>query len=119
MANPGFTKTYDSSGAIPAYTIAKFTTTDFQATIAGAATDPLAGVTTEIASADGERVDIIHGGSAQVIAGGTITAGAQLTSDASGHAIVTTTAGNRVIGVARQAASSGDVFEVILALGSV
>lgn len=119
MSNNGFTKTYDASGAIPAYTIVKFTATDFQVTAAAAATDKMCGVTTEVAAADTERCDVIHEGCAYVKAGGTIAAGDLLTSDASGNAITTTTASNRIIGQARQSAVAGDVFEALLSMGSV
>jgi len=119
MANPSFIKTYDAGGAIAAYSIVKLTTTDFQVLQAGAATDLVVGVTTEVAAASGERVDVIHSGSAQVVAGGTIAAGDPITSDASGNAVkANPSAGvnNRCIGYARQAAASGDVFEVLLGL---
>lgn len=119
MANPGLIKTYDASGAIGAYCIVKFTATDFQVIAAAASTDKLIGVTTEIAAADTERVDVIHDGICYVTAGGTIAAGDPITSDASAHAVTAApaTGVNAVcIGRARQAAVSGDVFEIILDL---
>ncbi len=120
MANPGLTKTYDAGGAIGAYTIVKFdTTTDFQMLAAAAVSDPLAGVTTEVASASGDRVDVIHDGIAFVTAGGTIAPGDPITTDASGHAVkAAPSAGvnNQCIGRARQSAVSGDVLEVLIDL---
>lgn len=117
MANPGLIKTYDGSGAINPYSIVKFTATDFQVTAAAAASDKLAGVTTELAAADGERVDVIHDGIAYVVAGGTVAAGDPVTSNASGQGVTAapaTGANANCIGRARQSAVSGDVFEVII-----
>jgi hypothetical protein len=117
MANPGLIKTYDASGAINPYTVVKFTSTDFQVTQAAAVTDALAGVTTEVAAADQERVDVIHDGICYVSAGGTIAAGDSLTVNASGQAVTAAPAAgvnNHCFGRARQSAVAGDVFEVIL-----
>lgn len=47
----------------------------------------------------------------KVISGGSISIGDKLTSDASGHAIATTSAGNYVFGVAIEPADANDVFE--------
>ncbi|CAJ0862147.1 hypothetical protein R77567_01621 [Ralstonia sp. LMG 32965] len=117
MANPGFIKTYDAGAAITPYTIVKFTGTDFQVIPAAAVGDSLAGVTTEIASNSGERVDVVHSGCAYVQAGGTIAAGDPITTNASGQAVKAAPASganNNCIGRARQSAVSGDVFEVLL-----
>lgn len=117
MANPEFIKTYDAGGAIPAYTVVKFTATDFQVVASAAVGDALAGVSTEIAAASGERVDVIHYGVAYVTAGGTIAAGDPLTVNASGQVVkAAPVAGtnNNCIGHARQSAVSGDVFEAII-----
>lgn len=119
MANPGLAKTYDASGPIPAYTIVKFTATDFQVTQAAAVGDALVGVTTEVAAADTERVDVYHEGIVYVTAGGTIAPGDPLTTDASGRAVKAAPAAgvnNTCIGRARQSAVVGDVFEAIIDL---
>lgn len=117
MANPGLVKTYDASGTIAAYTVVKFTTTDFQVAAAAAVSDKLAGITTEVGVVDGERVDVIHDGIAYVTAGGTIAAGDALTVNASGQVVTAapaTGANANCIGRARQSAVSGDVLEVII-----
>jgi hypothetical protein len=118
MANPGFIKTYDAGGAIGAYTIVKFdATTDFQVLAAAAVGDPLAGISTEVSNAQGDRVDVIHSGVAYVTAGGTIAPGDPITSDSSGHAVKAAPAtgvNNNCIGRARQSAVSGDVFELLI-----
>jgi hypothetical protein len=117
MANPGLIKTYDAGAAIAAYTVVKFTATDFQVITAAAVGDALAGVTTEVAAASGERVDVIHDGIAYVQAGGTIAAGDSLTVNATGQAVSAgpaTGVNNHCFARARQSAVVGDVFEAIL-----
>lgn len=52
-------------------------------------------------------------GTALVKAGGSISAGDRLTSDANGKAVPTTTADDEVVAVAMFSASSNDVTEVI------
>jgi hypothetical protein len=59
-------------------------------------------------------------GLADVTAGGTVTRGAPLTSDATGRAVVAAPAAGsnvRLIGFARQAAVVGDVFEIVVSPG--
>jgi hypothetical protein len=121
MANPGFIKTYDAGGALTPYQIVKFSA-DFTVVAAAAATDSLMGVTTEIAAAQGERADVVHGGTPYVQLGGTVNAGDWLTSDANGHAITAAPASGavaNVIGRARYGGVSGDVIEVLIALGQI
>lgn len=119
MALNGLTKSYAAGGAIGANLIVKFSA-DYTVVVAGAATDLLIGVTTEIDAASGERVDIIHGGIADVKAGGTISRGALVTSDAAGKAVAAApSAGvnNYVIGRALIAAADGDIVPVLLTPG--
>ena len=99
--------------------------TNGNAVLAAAATDDIVGVIDEVpqpsaGSVSGGLVTIAHvsgAGTGKVIAGGSISKGAYLTSDSSGHAVggTQTTAGSqptvRVFGRARVAANSGDVFE--------
>ena len=119
MANPGLIKTYDASGAIAAYTVVKFTSTDFQVASASAVSDKLAGITTEIAAADTERVDVIHDGIAYASCGGTVAQGDPLTVNASGQVVTAAPAtgvNNQCIGRARQSGAAGDVIEVLVDL---
>lgn len=108
-----------ASGSVTQYFIAKLTS-DTQAALAAAATDKLAGVFLNSAATT-ERCDVQTEGVAEVKAGGSVTVGDLLTSDASGQAITATaSAGSnvRVIGFALMGASSGDIFKVKLAPGS-
>lgn len=121
MANPELIKTYDAGAAINAYTIVKFGATDYQVVPAAAVGDALAGVTTEVAAAAGERVDVIHTGIAYVVLGGTVAPGDPITTDASGRGVKAAPAAgvnNICIGRARYSGVSGDVIEVLLSPAS-
>lgn len=84
-------------------------------------TDPLAGVADSMgASAAGNMLDVVKVGLGEVRAGGTITAGDPLTSDAAGKAVkAVPVAGSliRLIGFAEVDAEDGDIFEFDVAPG--
>lgn len=113
-------KEYVAEAAISAYRIVKPGSTDDFATTAAAATDSLIGVVEGVAPALGERCAVVMAGLADVTAGGTVTRGAPLTSDATGRAVVAAPAAGsnvRLIGFARQSAVVGDVFEIVVSPG--
>lgn len=116
---PTLVRAFEASAVIPAFTIAKFSDTSASSKIAPASvnTDPIAGVSGSLgAAAIGDLVDITLSGIALVTAGGTITAGALLTTDATGKAIAAVpTAGvfMSIIGKALEPAVSGDVFQFL------
>lgn len=86
-----------------------------QVVIAAAATDKFIGVTVGKA-AIGETCTVrlrSASGTMKVKSGGTVAVGDRVTSNGSGVAITTTTAANEVLGIALEAASSGDFFEVM------
>lgn len=118
MANQILMKNYTSSGAIAAYRIVKMGANDGEVAQAAAATDLLMGVTGEIGSASGERVDIHKMGIARIEFGGNVTRGNLLTSDASGKAVVAAPAAGanaRIIGFAEVSGVSGDIADVLIA----
>lgn len=84
-----------------------------------AATDRFVGVSDKnISRASGEIVDVIVSGVAVVKAGGSISRGAAVTSDASGQAVAAAPAAgtnNGIVGWALDAASSGDLVSVLIA----
>jgi surface antigen len=120
MYNPQLTKAkrHTTADALP-YTIAKWGATTTDVTGATAATDRICGVFTEVGAKVGEIVDVVHDGRPGVKLGGTVALGDKLTTNASGQAIATTTAGNRVLGVADSDGVSGDVIPVLLTIGDV
>lgn len=89
--------------------------TDGTLIIAAAATDAIVGVL-QNKPVVGAAALVRIGGTTKVIAGGAISVGAWVTSDASGKAIGTVTAGNVVIGqyLGAAAAASGDVIEIAM-----
>lgn len=132
-------KSYTAQGAIPKRSIVKFGTVDGTVTLAAASTDGMMGVAVSANdAADGDRIDVARSDIAEVIAGGNITRGDQLTSDANGHAVTAArhthtenTAGayaqnattsvatvDRVIGIAEVSAVAGDIFDALIAPGS-
>jgi hypothetical protein len=110
-----------ASGAVGAYLIVKPGATAGTAAQAAAATDKVIGVTTDVAAADGERMDVIHLGEGKVVAGAAFADGDQLMSDANGRAITAAAAAGanvRTIGYAREAASAaGDICEMTVQPG--
>ena len=107
-----FTSTNDLSAA-EFLIVAMDTSNDGSCVAAASNTDPIVGVLQNKPKAT-EAAVVRWGGSSKVIAGGTVTRGAYVTSDSSGHAIATTTNKDVVVGRALQAAVSGDIFEIAL-----
>lgn len=122
MRNPGLQKNYTAEAAIAAYRIVKFGAADGGVLQAAAATDKLIGVIDRMpAAAANDRIDVIRTGIAEVQYGGTVAAGDQLTSDASGRAIVATAAAGsnvRVIGVAEVAGVVDDIGSMLIVPGA-
>jgi hypothetical protein len=115
---PLLIRAFEAQAAILPFKICKFSDVALSAKIATATvnTDPVVGVSGPMGSAIGDMQDITLTGLGLVTAGGTITAGALLTNDASGNAIVAVpTAGifMSVIGKALEPAASSDVFSFI------
>lgn len=112
-------KAYTAESGIGKFKICKFGTTVGGAVQAAAAADKMMGVSSEVVVDSAQRVDIARDGLARVVYGGTVAAGDLLTSDASGNAVVTTTQGNRYLGIAEVAGVSGDIGIVLVCPGIV
>lgn len=83
--------------------------------VATAGTDVAIGVTVGTAK-NGQTANIrlrSAQGTTVVLAGGTIAKGDKLTATTGGKAVKVTTAGHEVVGVALEAAASGDLFEMM------
>jgi hypothetical protein len=112
---------FNAEGAIAAYSIVKAGASG-GALAAAAATDKILGVSTDIAAAQGETVDVLMDGICFVTAGGNIAQGDLLTSNAAGAAVTAAPAAGsnvRLVGIAMEAAVAGDVFRVMLQPGSL
>jgi hypothetical protein len=102
---------------IPKFRIVKLVAND-QVALATAATDLLIGTIDDIPKGANDRTaDIQIAYVAPIEYGGTVTAGAELTSDAQGRAITATVAGSRLIGIALQAGVLGDISQVLISRG--
>lgn len=122
MTNDILIKNFIADGAIGARLIVKPGSADGKVSQASAATDKLIGVTTILGAADTQRIDVVTVGIVDVIAGGTITRGDLLTSDANGKAVTAAPAAGsnaRIIGVALESAVSGDFVSCLLSQSSM
>lgn len=108
-----------AEGAVEAYRIVRAGVANMSCVKASAATDALLGTSDELDHVAGEFVDVACGPVPKVRLGGTVAAGAWLTSDAQGRAIATTTAGNQVIGRAEIAGVVDDVITYLRAPGQL
>jgi hypothetical protein len=113
---------YAAGAAVTKRRIVKFSA-DLTVVQAAAATDALVGVADSLgAEAAGARCEVYVAGVVEVEAGGNITRGAFVTSDANGRAVAAAPAAganNRVIGIAQASAVSGDIVDVLLAPGQI
>lgn len=120
MARPDDSYSYTADAAITARSIVKAGAADGSVALASAATDLLVGVSEYGCTAAGDRLDIVKEGIVWVKAGGTITRGQPVTTDASGQAVAAAPAtgvNNRIIGFAEKSCVSGDLVEVFLSFG--
>lgn len=117
MRTEMFIKSYRADAAVAKHRIVKAGAADGSIAQAAAAGDALMGVADSLGGTTGQIMDVVCGGYATVQYGGTVTRGAALTADAQGRAIVTTTAGNRLIGFAVTAGAVGDLGTVHVQLG--
>ena len=118
MSNLILATNYVADSAIPKYRLVKHGMGDRSVIPAVAATDSSIGVTHELDTAAGERVDVWHVGIAYVEAGAAVARGAPVTADAQGRGVTAAPAAGsnaRVVGFALEAATAaGDVIRVLL-----
>lgn len=120
MRNEMLIKTMNAEAAVEPNRIVMHGTADTDAVQATAATSKSFGVSNQYgAAAAGDDLDVVVSGIAEVELGGTVAAGDLLTANADGKAITTTTAGNRIVGVAMTSGVAGDIQSVLINPGSV
>ncbi|WP_319414410.1 hypothetical protein [uncultured Cohaesibacter sp.] len=116
-------KTFIAVGALVHRQLVAFTANDGEVTGATGDTDVLAGVVDfPSGAADGERVDVVIFGPAEVICGGDITPGAAFTSDANGAAVAAAPvagANAYTVGMLLANAASGDYARAFVQRGSM
>jgi hypothetical protein len=111
------------AGGVAQYRIVRLGAADGEVVAATAVGDTLLGVSVQPGTAaQGQRVDVAVAGVVEVSAGGTVTRGAYLTTNASGQAVAAApSAGvnNGIVGIALASAVSGDVIPCLLAQGRI
>ena len=119
-----FARGYTCAADIAANVIVKISSNEAVA-LATAATDAVMGVTVSANGGAGRFLDVAYGGQAQVLCGGSFTAGAPLVADGSGFAVGITpvasggTVVNKIIGYALTDGASGQLAIVRLEPGAV
>jgi len=112
-------KTLTAAGTIANRRLVKFGSNEGEVVQAAAASDAIIGVADcPNGAVSGDKIDIVLLGLCDVEFGGTVSAGALVTSDASGRAVAAapaTGANVRIAGASYQAAVSGDIARVMLA----
>lgn len=116
---PLLIKSYEASAAIGGNRIVAFSDVAASAKIAVAASAivPAIGVSDAMGADAGGMCDVVLAGVVPVVAGGVVTAGAPLMSDAAGAAIVATALAattRRIIGFALQPGVAGDLIHICL-----
>jgi hypothetical protein len=112
------TKSLTATTAIPARTLVKYGAVDGSGVPAVDSSAFIAGVSSEIDTAVGERASVfMNGNIADVLYGGTVGRGDALTADAQGRAITTTTTGAKIVGFAEVSGSINDIGSVIISPG--
>lgn len=117
MRNELFIKACYAAGPIGPFRIVKHGSADAVAALAVAGTDAAFGVSDSLgANGANDPVDIVRGGIAEVIYGGTVTRGDPLASNAAGAAVKAAT-GDRIIGFAEVSGVANDRGSVFIAPG--
>jgi hypothetical protein len=116
-------KNYVAGAAIADNQLVKFGASDDTVVPATASTDAVIGVVDQPnGAASGRRVDVVLFGVTDVQAGGTITRGSPLTSDATGKVVAAAPAAGvnaRTIGFALSSMVSGDIMPAFVIPGSL
>lgn len=113
------TISYPASGDLSSdqYCFVKISSSQLALASAGGGADVL-GILQDKPAAAGRAGEVAVGGASKIIAGGTFSAGAKLTSDSSGHAVAATT-GDTINGIALADGASGKVTSMLLDNGGV
>lgn len=119
---PTFIRSYLAASAVLGNRIVKYAapSADKSVNTASANTQPFVGVSDRLGADAGEMLDVHRGGLVGVQLGGTVTAGAPITSDANGKGIVAVAATGttvRIIGYADEPGVADDIIDVMWAPG--
>lgn len=119
---PSFIRSHEASADIDPYRIVAFSDTagSRKAAMAAANSDPMIGVSDKMGAPLGGMADVIRAGLGGVELGGTVTAGAPLTADATGKAILCVAAAGetrRIVGFAEEPGVAGDIIDAWIVPG--
>lgn len=114
MQNDVLVKSFKAEGAIAGNRIVTLGVAARSIVAASAVTETLVGVTHNLAADDGDLADVVVAGTPMVKAGAAITKGSYVTTNAAGQAVAISAGTDRVIGIALDAASTGDLIPVLL-----
>ncbi|PZA12460.1 DUF2190 domain-containing protein [Rhodopseudomonas palustris] len=117
-------KSFVADAAIRGYRIAAFHATKQAVVEAASNVAAVIGISTSTGAKAGGVVDVVQQGLAEVVAGGVLARGAEVTSDAEGRAVALpapsgTAKTVRTIGQVQAAAVEGDVVPIVVSAGSV
>lgn len=112
--------TFMADGAIPKGSVVKVGSDAKHVAKSTAATAKNFGIAQNAATAADDKVEVaLPGGGAKGLAGGTISYGDLLTADSNGALVATTTANDRVVGIALEDAVANDVFSVFVSVSNL
>ena len=112
--------TFKAGAAIPNGSVVKPGADNAHVLKSVLATSKNFGIAQNAASAAEDKVEVaLPGGGGRALAGGSISFGDLLTADTNGALVATTTANDRVIAIAMEDASSGDLFSVHVCVSNV
>ncbi len=118
-ATSGISKAAKCTAAVPAaYTFCTPGADDDTFSVASVSTQPIVGVFQATAVNPGDAVEVMVSGISNVVCGGTVTRGQEVTSNASGEAVAVSSyppgAGVVTAGIALESGVSGDIIAVLL-----
>lgn len=82
--------------------------------LAAAATDIAVGVIQDDVATIDDAASVMITGTAKVVLGGTVAPGDAVTSDATGRALTTVTAGNQVHGICKEGGAINEIGTIVL-----
>lgn len=120
MPNPGpFIKSFRAEADIPGRSVVKFGSTG-GVVVATIAADRAIGITDQLDAAEGQMVDVILSGSAEVRLAGAVAAGQSVRGGTTGAGVAAAAgAGNVAVGFALAGGVANDIIDVALARHSV
>lgn len=116
MQNDVLVKPFIAEGAIPGNRIITLGTGTQSAALASAVSETLIGVSHNTDTDSGDVADVVMAGTPMIKAGAAITKGSYVTTDATGHAVASSAGTDRILGIALEGASTGDLIPVLLSV---